>query len=36
MVNVQEVGCIIVYWIVMAKNMEQWRGVKDIIMKYGA
>jgi hypothetical protein len=35
LVNIQEVGCIFVNWIVMAKNMDQWRGVKDIIMKHG-
>jgi hypothetical protein len=34
-VNIKEVGCVFVNWIVVAKNRDQWRGVKDIVMKHG-
>ena len=35
-VNIQEVGCIFVNWMVRAKNREKWRDVKGILMKHGA
>jgi len=35
-VNIQEVGCIFVNWIVRAKNTNKWQEVKDIFYEIWA